>query len=277
MSEPSLILLHGYPFDHTLWQSVVRQLHDRVQIPVLTPDLPGFGDNPVAPTEPSIDVMADAVAELFRLHNLERAIVAGMSMGGYVALALADRYRDRIAGLGLVSTQTGADEEQTKKSRLEMIEKIKRDGVRPAVEAILPRLFAETQPADPSWLEFPKKGADAAGAEGLCWALEAMASRPDRTGSLKSFSFPVSIIHGEKDRLIPIARAEQIASALPPGALTRISGAGHATPLERPDAVAEALYRLIKQACSGAAPLPRLSRDEPSRPGVIWGPTEHGL
>src|SRR4051812_20007881 len=101
MSFPALILIHGYPFDHTMWSEVVLALGDKTKI--IAPDLPGFGDNPARNDEPSIDLMADDVAELFEFHHIKRAVVAGMSMGGYVALSFAERHKEQIAGLGLIS------------------------------------------------------------------------------------------------------------------------------------------------------------------------------
>src|SRR4051812_4216194 len=102
MPLPPLILIHGYPFDHTMWKSVIAALGNITK--VIAPDLPGFGDNPAEVTEPSLEVMADDIADLFEFHHITHAVVAGMSMGGYVALAFAERHKERLAGLGLIST-----------------------------------------------------------------------------------------------------------------------------------------------------------------------------
>src|SRR5690606_3168111 len=107
------------------------------------PDLPGFGDDPAENAEPSIDLMADDIAKLLDLHQIPYAVIAGMSMGGYVALAFAERHKQRLAGLGLVSTHPFADTPETQQGRRAMIEKVRHAGTTPALEAVLPKMFSE--------------------------------------------------------------------------------------------------------------------------------------
>src|ERR1044071_9218877 len=107
MSPPALLLVHGYPFDHTLWDKVVPLIDSTIQI--LAPDLRGFGQTPAGADEPSLDRMADDLDQLLREQHVERAVVAGMSMGGYVALSFAERHGQRLAGLALISSQAAAD------------------------------------------------------------------------------------------------------------------------------------------------------------------------
>ena len=117
----SLVLLHGYPFDHTMWERVIRGLgSDRK---VIAPDLRGFG-SPPGSAEPSLDSMADDVAGKFN----GMAFVAGFSMGGYVALALAERHPHKIAGLALINSQAAADTEEVRNARRSMIDKVLKEG-----------------------------------------------------------------------------------------------------------------------------------------------------
>src|SRR5437867_6925061 len=204
-----LVLLHGYPFDHTMWDHVAALLNERTR--VLAPDFPGFGERPVAEQAPSIDVMADDVAGLLKREGIPRAVVAGMSMGGYVALAFAQHYKERFAGLGLISTQSAADTEQARAGRRAMIGKVQREGSEAAARAALEKLFAPRNANKPELIRFPLQGAKRAGAAGIVWALEAMASRPDRTELLKHLNVPVLVLHGEEDQFIPIHRARAMA------------------------------------------------------------------
>src|SRR2546426_7819016 len=123
MATPVLVLIHGYPFDHSMWDPVVALLPKSLQ--VLAPDLPGFGAARVSDADPSLDVMARSVAQLLDETKVGLAAVAGMSMGGYVALAFAEQYPAKLAGLGLISTQAGADAEEARAARRAMIERVR--------------------------------------------------------------------------------------------------------------------------------------------------------
>ena len=145
MKDYPLVLIHGYPFDRTMWFSTIASLGANAK--VIAPDLPGFGKTPLPAGEaPSLEFMADFIAHLIGENHAEKAVLAGMSMGGYVALAFAERHADRLAGLGLVSPQAGADTPETRKARKEMIEKIRTGGPSVAVDALLPKMFAAEEP-----------------------------------------------------------------------------------------------------------------------------------
>lgn len=276
MKMPALILIHGYPFDHTLWNDVIAELGREVA--TFAPDLPGFGNDPVETSEPSIDRFGDDVLESFRMHHAGSAVVAGMSMGGYVALSMAERHAHDIAGLGLISTQAIADTDEGRKARREMIEKVRRQGPAVAAEAVMAKMFGRDGEQRPDLLEIPRRAAENAGTDGICWALEAMARRPDRTALLARLHVPVTVVHGAEDRIVPIARAHEMAKIIPGANFVEVIGAGHATPLENPKAVAAALRDLLNLAASAHAHLSAAAEAEQSnRPGITWGPTEKGL
>lgn len=275
MPLPHLILIHGYPFDHTMWKYVVEMLGNK--IPVIAPDLPGFGDNPVENAEPSIDLMADSVAKLLDLHNVRRAVVAGMSMGGYVALAFAQRHEDRMAGLGLISTQPAADSAETKQARKALIEKVRREGTKPAVDALLPKLFSDAHQTNPELAAFAIQGAEKAGVDGICWALQAMANRPDRTALLSKLQVPALVLHGSDDKIIPVARARQMAEMIPEANYVEAPDCGHATPLEAPRIVADALIDLLMRSEKAGHHSPKRDEHAAGLPGVTWAPSDRGL
>lgn len=274
MPLPPLILIHGYPFDHSMWKFVVAELKDQTKI--FTPDLPGFGDNPTANADPSIDLMADAVDKLFELHRFKRAVVAGMSMGGYVALSLAARHKDRLAGLGLISTQAVADTPEAQQARRTLIEKIQHEGTKPA-EALLPKLFGAASSKNKEFEHFAIEGAKNAGVEGITWALEAMARRVDQSEMLRRLTVPTLVFHGADDQIIPAERARKLADMIPNGKYVEVPGVGHGTPLESPKQLADALLELLRRAHTFENKPP--IRDEHARnlPSVIWSPTDRGL
>lgn len=251
MKEPPVLLIHGYPFSHTMWFSTIASLGANAR--VIAPDLPGFGKTPVlAETKPSMSAYADFLARLLDENQEKTAIIAGMSMGGYVALAFAEKYPQRVQGIGLISSQAAADTPEARQNRLELIKKIRANGPSVAVDAVLPKMFSEEKGKRPEIKEYPIEGAAAAGVEGLSWALEAMAKRKDRTEFLQSVTCPVLIVHGSEDRIVHGARARQLAEGLRDPILVELRGVGHASPLEAPDHVASALARLMHKVRDAA-------------------------
>jgi len=247
MKEFPLVLIHGYPFDHTLWYSTIASLgaHSKV----LAPDLPGFGRTRIQPEAiPSMEYYADFIAAVLDENRQSEAVVAGMSMGGYVALAFAEKYPNRLVGLGLISSQAAADSPEAREGRKESIGKIVSSGPKVAAAALMPKVFATPEPKNPELKSYVESGAEGEGVDGLCWALEAMAKRPDRTALVQELKVPVLLLHGTEDKIVPANKMRDLAEDCPKPIFVSVAGAGHATPLEAPDQVATALARLMN-AC----------------------------
>jgi pimeloyl-ACP methyl ester carboxylesterase len=254
MNIPPLLLIHGYPFDHSMWDHVAALLQDVTE--VLAPDLRGFGDHPLpepAPP-PALGLMSDDLLKLLDEKNHARAVLAGMSMGGYVALSFADHYPERVAGLALVNSQTVADTDAIRDGRRTLIETVRREGPAAAAKAAIPKLFAPPNVGRPELVRFPLQGAEKAGVAGITWALEAMARRPDRTEVLRQLKVPTLILHGSEDQFIPVERARNLASTIPSAQYVELSGVGHALPLEAPEAVAGALRDLLGRVAASGKP-----------------------
>ena len=125
-----------------------------------------------------------------------------------------------------------------------MIQKVRSFGVSAVSESIVPKMFSEK--AGESLKHYAVEGVEKAGVDGLCWALEAMAKRPDRTAVLKGLTAPVLIVHGAQDKIVPVSKARELADQCSQAVFVEVPGAGHATPLEAPDAVAAGLTRLLE-------------------------------
>ena len=246
-----LVLIHGYPLDRSMWYGVIAALGSGVR--VIAPDLRGFGKAAPAEGEPEIEAMAEDVLQLLMAEKIERAVIAGMSMGGYVALALADMDSSRVGGLALVNSQVYADTDETRASRREMIKIIRAEGPGAAAQAAIPKLFAPARASDPDFQRFAIEGADKAGVGGLTWALEAMARRPDRSLVIADAEYPVLILHSTEDRFIPLEKAQQMATLNPEAHLKVINGAGHCAAIEAPDEVASTLRKFL-ELCSEPKP-----------------------
>lgn len=242
--EPPLVLLHGFPYDHRMWDEVAAALPGTH--PVLGVDLPGTPGHATGLPDPSLEVSADAVADLLRGAEVDRAVVAGLSMGGYVALALLERHPRLVAGLALVDTRSTADTPVARANRLRVADEVERaatvDAVRGGVTAVLAPSTTLGRPevvaAVTAWVEDQPPS-------GVAWAQRAMAARPDRTAVLATFDGPAVVVVGAEDALTPVEEAEHMVSAAQHGRLVVVPGAGHLSSAEQPADVAEALADLV--------------------------------
>ena len=234
----SLVLVHGYPLDHTIWNEVLPLLENDFE--VITPDLRGFGGSDVVESQYTIADMATDLAGLLDHLDIEQTYIAGHSMGGYVALAFARAHPERVLGLGLVSTQAPADSLERKQGRYAAAEEIQRSGVQPVADSMFPKLTPDKEVQ-----AFVRALIAVQPPAGLAGALKAMAERDDSTSILSSFKFPVALIHGEADELIPVQRAQEIKVGIPQATLMELSGVGHMPMLENPRATATTLKNLL--------------------------------
>jgi pimeloyl-ACP methyl ester carboxylesterase len=233
-----LVLLHGYPLDHTIWQPVVPMLQARADL--ILPDLRGFGDSePTADGYSLLDMAADVAGLLDNL-KIKQAAIAGHSMGGYIALAFAHAYPKRVLGLGLVASQTLPDTPDRRQGRYDTVDQVKSNGVEVVADAMTPRLTPSPE-LQPVLRQITLRQRP----DAIIGALKAMAERPDATPYLAGFDFPVSIVHGLEDALIPIERAREVQSGIAQAYLVELNGVGHMPMMEAPRLTAEALETLI--------------------------------
>lgn len=194
-----VIFLHGFCDHHALWDEFVGPLAAHYR--VLTPDLPGFGKSEILDRPFSIDDVADAIAAWFRKLGLERPVIVGHSLGGYVGLSLMERHGKDLSGLVLFHSTAYPDSTERKAVREKVIAFVGEHGVAPFVETFVPGLFADrSHPA----IAATRLRAGQTTKEALTGYAFAMRDRPDRSGLLLSPPWPVLIIAGVKDALIPI-------------------------------------------------------------------------
>lgn len=202
--------------------------------PVTAPDLPG----PEA--EPSLSAWAERLLPV----TGDALVPVGVSMGGYLAFELWRRARDRIAALVLVDTRAGGDTEESRETRDENIRILHEDGVPALWERLEGKLFSSE--AAPDVVAHARELALEQGSLRLVAALEAIRDRPDSTSLLAEIRVPVLVLVGEEDALIPPSESKAMAEALPNARLVPIPGAGHLSPLERPDAFAAELLAFLR-------------------------------
>lgn len=240
-----LVLLHGYPLDHHLWDEVTPRLEDPFDL--ILPDLRGFGESSTVDSFYAMEDFALDIAGLLDQLGIRKAAVVGHSMGGYVALAFARLFPERTRGLGLVSSQAAADPPDRKEARYKSAAEVAEHGIGSVVETMAPKFTT-----DKKLQAFARQSMERQQPAAYIGALKAMAERVDSTQFLASlrqaqgsaFLFPVVLIHGDADVLIPIDRAREIKTVIPQAHLFEISGAGHMPMMEDREKTAEALKRL---------------------------------
>lgn len=233
-----LVLVHGYPLDHTIWNEVIPLLNNDFDI--INPDLRGFGQSDVVESQYKISDMATDIAGLLDQLGVEKTAIAGHSMGGYISLAFARAYQERVTGLGLIASQALADTPERKQGRYEAADEIIKSGVEPVAEAFSPKLTPNQRVQT-----FVKELITEQQPAGLAGALKAMAERDDSSSVLSSLTFSVAIVHGNLDELIPIQRAQEIKAAVPHATLVELLEIGHMPMMEDPQSTARALRNLL--------------------------------
>ena len=233
-----LVLLHGYPLDHTIWDGLVPLLDNKAD--VIRPDLRGFGESAQSTADYRLTDLAADVAALLDQLKIEQAVIVGHSMGGYVALAFAHAYSRRVLGLGLVSSQAPADPPERKAARYQEAEHVLSSGVGDVAVGMSAKLTSNAglQAKLKELIMYQSP-------QGLAGALRAMAERPDSTSFLADFNFPVAIVHGQTDALIPVERAREVRAAVKKGYLVEVEGVGHMPMIEATVSTAEALKNLL--------------------------------
>lgn len=242
---PPVVLLHGYPFNRTMWRDQVDELkrHHRI----IVPDLRGHGETTVTPGVVTMEDMARDVAALLESLEVSRPLVGGLSMGGYVALAFCRLFPSKVRSLMLADTRAQGDTEEAKRNREVQAEKALREGMEGIADELLPKLLApETVSQRPDIVKRVRDMIVATNPEGAVAALRGMAQRPNRIPFLSNIIAPTLIIVGSKDTLTPIADAELMHREIGGSRLRVMEGAGHVSNLEKPDEFNRALVEFLR-------------------------------
>lgn len=241
-SGQPLVLLHGYPFNRSLWSEQVAALADTYR--VITPDLRGHGESSVAPA--TINQMAQDVAALMDSLGVGQAMIGGLSMGGYVALAFYRQFSERVKALVLADTRAQADTDEGKQVRAAQVKTILSEGMSPIVDAMLPKLLhPETVSKRPEIVKRLREMMQRTRPEGAAAALEAMASRDDQTAMLSQITVPTLIVVGKEDPITPVQDSEKMYQAIGGARLVVFENASHVSNLERPQEFNHALREFL--------------------------------
>lgn len=243
---PTLVFLHAFPFGHAMWRPQVEAFGSDFR--VIAPDFPGFGGSSPFVGEPSIDRMADDVASLLdALGILGKVTLAGLSMGGYVALAMARRHPQRLRALILANTRAEPDDDAAKANRNRLIEAAKSQTTAELVAPLLPRMLSpHTLNHRPDVVAEVRRLAEAQSLDALVAATLALRDRPDARPYLGQIDVPTLVLSAQDDVITPPAVLLSLAKAIPNARFESIEQAGHLANLEQPQAFNDRLASFLR-------------------------------
>lgn len=233
-----IVLIHGFGLDHTIWMDVASKYLRNYR--VIMPDVRGHGESDAPEGVYPMSVMARDIAHLLGFLGINKAILCGHSMGGYITLAFAEHFPEQLAGMGLITTHAGSDSTEKRAGRYEMVEAIQEQGSIALAESLASNLTKDQEIIQEVTKIIKKTSPD-----GIIGALKGMAERQDRTHLLSEIMLPSLVVAGEKDEIIDVETAQQMAEGLSNVTFLKISGAAHMPMLETPEELGTGLLTLI--------------------------------
>ena len=228
------LFVHGFPHNRTLWTPQLQGL--TVNARCVAPDLRGFGETTVAAPF-SMDRYADDLAALLDVLHVDKAVVAGLSMGGYIAFALWRRHPHRVRALALCNTKPGADSDEAREKRRGLMALARERGSSAVADSMMTGMVGQTtREKRPEITNAVHRMISSAPVEGVVGALQALMDRPDSTPTMATINVPTLVVTGDEDTIIPVEEARAMHAAIRGSTLEIISGAGHLSNLERPAA-----------------------------------------
>lgn len=236
-----VLLLHGFPFSsESFWPQLAAPPNG---VRYLAPDHRGFGRSALGPGVASMEALAEDALGLLDALKLESVVVGGVSMGGYVAIALTRRDPGRVKGLILMDTQSLADDAAGRERREAVAREAEAKGMGPLVEAMLPKLFSPKAPAEPkARIERLMRAQNPLAAAA---ASRGMAGRTDGKDILSRFAGPCLVVVGQEDVITPVERAQAMVGLVSGARLLVVPEAGHLANVEKPDVVNEAITSFV--------------------------------
>jgi 3-oxoadipate enol-lactonase len=245
-SGPTLLLVHGFPLDNTMWAQQIDVLAASCR--VIAPDLRGFGrTGGKVDDKVTMEQFADDLASLLDALGVgEPVVFCGLSMGGYIAFQFWRRHTERLRGLILCDTRAVSDTPEAADGRIVMADRVLRNGPGPLVEAMLPRLFSEgTRRGRPELIDRVRQTMMATDRRAIAAALRGMAERPDMTAALGQIRCPTLVVVGAEDATSTPAEMQGLARSIPGATFVEVRGAGHLSPAEDPAAVNAAMHGFL--------------------------------
>ncbi len=244
-SGPSLMLVHGFPLDRTMWADVTNVLAQSFQLVI--PDLPGFGASPLPPWPLTPANYAQTLALLLTELKITSPIaICGLSMGGYIALEFWHQHPQRLNALILTNTKASADSPDARDNREQAAQKVLANGTTDLARSMPEKLLSEKSLAQSPELKVRiSEMIEHQSPESIAAASRGMAQRHDFTDRLDNISIPTLVIAGEDDKLIPLDESKRMDHMIPNASMKLISAAGHLSPLEQPTVFTQTVSQFL--------------------------------
>jgi len=240
-----VVLIHGFPLNRRMWQPQIGVLA-RSGCRVICPDLSGFGESPPSGGLMTMPEYADTLIGLLDRLDIDKAVVGGMSMGGYVLLNLVERYPERLLGAMFLLTRAAGDDATGREKRTMLAAEVENGNLLAVPDAFVQVLFAPQTAQDKPWLvNDVRQWMESTPAEGIVGGLLAMRDRDDYVDRLSRLDIPSLVVGAELDMAIPPDHARALAEGLPNAVLRIIPGAGHMANLEQPEIFNQVLLKFI--------------------------------
>jgi 3-oxoadipate enol-lactonase len=246
-SEDPVVLLHAFPLNGRMWGPQVEALSGTRR--VIAPDYPGFGRSPKTPAQPDVRYYAEGVRGLVDRLGLDRIVLGGLSMGGYVAFECLRRFPEKISALILANTRSEPDSEEIRESRNEMARRVGQEGVDILIELQMSRLLArETLENNEEVVDLVRSMIRESTPDGVVAALGTLRNRPDSTTLLPNIKVPTLVIGGAEDEISSPEVMGAMADKIPDSRHVVLKGAGHLSNLEAPEEFNSALEGFLARA-----------------------------
>ena len=242
---PDVVLLHPFPLNRHFWDPVTPQLSTRYRL--IIPDLRGHGDSELGEGPATMQKLADDLSRLCREESISKAFFVGMSIGGYLLFEFWRRYREQVAALVLANTRPGAETPEGKASRLQLADRVLREGPAGFLGEMLSKLLSQaTRTNRPDIVDAARKMMQSMSAEDIAGVQRGMAERPDSVATLATINVPTLLIAGGDDS-IPLSEFELMRQQISGSRLQVISQAGHYAALEKPAEFGGLLRKLFDE------------------------------
>lgn len=243
----TLLLVHGHPFNRSMWRPQITAAHE-AGWRVVVPDLRGYGETAVVPGKTPLEVFTADLAALLDYLEVDRAVIGGLSMGGQIVMEFAHRHPGRVRGLLLAATFPQAESDDGKRNRNAMADRLRREGMERYASEVLSKMLATRSiEALPAVADHVLTMMRATHPEGAAAALRGRAERPSYEETLSSLTIPALVVVGSEDAFTSRQDAERMRDLLRNSELVWLEGAGHMPNLESPEAFNAALLRLLSR------------------------------
>ena len=228
-----IVFIHGFPFDNTMWSSQMIALPQEYR--AVSFDVRGHGKSDVADGQYSIELFVDDLISLLDHLDIQRAILCGLSMGGYIALRTIERHPERLQALILCDTRSESDSNEGRIKRTTQIKSVKSHGVKPFAESFVKAVFApDTFHRNPKVVSAIQSVIESTSPLSICGTLLALAARTDTTQTLSRIHVPTLIMVGEHDTLPPPSASKSMHALVNDSELHIVPDAAHMSNIENP-------------------------------------------